>query len=97
MPALHSQLNPHSEVSKPEHQASALRCAIQAARRAGVGHVTFQMEAGGLGKHRAAEVLILPILRDFAGRVNNEKQLETCWKILGARWFSPAHFFCKAW
>ena len=38
-----------SEVSKHEHQAAALRKAIQAARNAGVGHVTFQMEAGHRG------------------------------------------------
>lgn len=41
-----------SEVSKHEHQATALRKAIQAARNAGVGHVTFQMEAAGHAGHR---------------------------------------------
>lgn len=37
----------HIVVSKHEHQAAALRKAIQAARNAGVGHVTFQMEVFG--------------------------------------------------
>jgi hypothetical protein len=42
-----NSLTKFSEVSKHEHQAAALRKAIQAARNAGVGHVTFQMEAAG--------------------------------------------------
>ena len=37
----------HVVVSKQDHQVAALRQAIQAAKRAGVGHVTFQMEVFG--------------------------------------------------
>jgi len=37
----------HVVVSKHDHQATALRQAIQAAKRAGVGHVTLQMEVFG--------------------------------------------------